>query len=412
MEPIGAPLRHRRVLPYVLVGAGFTLLGGGIAGYFRLPAYAKQTAEARALEQGVELHAEAADVGFGWVRLRGVTFSPVGVTGVRGTSDRVTVELNGLTPTRVTTRSAALEIEGPVSAVVGQLDAWSKRFPAAARPPLAADGIALAWREAAGATPWLDVADASAQTDAGAGTFYAPKSTLFGVSAGELALTWAAGRNDVLVGLGNRDPNQAPLRLEATSGTPLKGRLHIARTPLPSLGALLGVAINEPDVSAEATLGLTLSPGAPLDLIEGHADVALHGYVPPHPRELQGIVYGKTTKLGTNFRVAADRRSAALTNTTLQAGGLSLRGAGSIERHDPGARAKLDMRGQVPCGALARSAVTANLGDNLLGDIVGGLAGATLRGALTVNVHIEADTKDLDRARVTPVVSGDCGLGF
>ena len=66
MEPIGAPLRRRRrVLPYVLVGAGFTLLGGGIAGYFRLPAYAKQTAEARALEQGVELHAEAADVGFG-----------------------------------------------------------------------------------------------------------------------------------------------------------------------------------------------------------------------------------------------------------------------------------------------------------------------------------------------------------
>jgi hypothetical protein len=138
----------------------------------------------------------------------------------------------------------------------------------------------------------------------------------------------------------------------------------------------------------------------------------LHGYLPPRPRELQGIVYGKTTKLGTAFRVADDRRSAALSDATLLAGALALRGGGLVERRAAGARLKLDLSGQVPCAALARSAVGANLGNNLLGDLVGGLAGAALRGSLTINAHVEADTSDLDRARVSPVVSGTCGLGL
>jgi hypothetical protein len=262
MAPVGARPR-RRALPYLAAGAGFALLGGVVAAYVRLPGYARRTAEARALECGVVLRAEGADVGLGWVRLRGVTFAPAGVAGVRGASERVTVDLAGFTtPSRVTARSATVEVEGPVGALAGQLDAWSKRFPAAGRPPVAADGIALRWREA-GEAPWLDLAGGAVEAGPEGGTFRARASSLFGVPAGEASFGWAAGRDEVVAGFGHPDPERAPLRLEAVPGTPLKGRVRVAPTPLPALGALLGVAVNEPDVSAEALVALTLSPGAP-----------------------------------------------------------------------------------------------------------------------------------------------------
>lgn len=409
MAPFDAPPRRRRALAYVLVGLLFLLLGGGVTAYLRLPALAKRLAEERALERGVALHVGSVDLGWGWARLRDVTFSPVGVEGVRGRAERVTVDLARLEPTRVSTRGPSLELEGPLARLSAELDAWSKRFPAASRPPVAADGIALAWRPAPGEAPWLEAAGASAEAAPSAGSFYAPNATLFGVAAGELSVAWQAGRDDLVAGLGHRDPARAPLRLEATPGPPLRGRLRVAPTPLPSLGALLAMRIDEPAVSAEATVDLTLTPGPQRDAVEGKADVTLHGYVPPRPRELQGIVYGTSTQLASAFRLSDDRRSVALTDTTLKAGALALRGGGAAERYEGGAKAKLDLAGRVPCAALARSAATANLG-NLLGDLVGDLVGATVQGSLAVNARVEIDTNDLDRARVTPSVSGNCAL--
>jgi ADP-dependent NAD(P)H-hydrate dehydratase / NAD(P)H-hydrate epimerase len=414
MAPLGLPpprRRRRRALTYVLVGLVFLLLGGGVAAYLRLPAIAKGMAEERALEQGVVLHVESVDLGWGWARLRDVTFSPVGVAGVRGRAERVTVDLNRLDPTRVTTRSAVVELEGPLARLSTDLDAWSKRYPSASRPPVAADGVSVTWRDAPGEAPWLEAAGAVAQGEPAGGQLYAPAARLFGVPAGELSLAWWASRDDIVAGLGHRDPGQAPLRIEARPGSPLHARLLVAPTPLPSLGALLGMRIDEPGISAQATLDLTLTPGPQHDAIEGKADLNLNGYVPPRPRELQGIVYGKSTQLSTAFRLSDDRRSVTFADTALKAGALALRGAGSAERYEGGAKAKFDLAGRVPCTALARSAATANLG-NVLGDLFGDLADATVQGSLSVNAHIEIDTKDLDRARISPVVGGSCGLKF
>lgn len=409
--PPPPPPKRRRTFTYVLVTFIFLLLGAGIAGYLRLPAFAKRLAEERALERGVVLNVGAVDIAWGWVRLRDVTFSPVGIAGVKGRSDRVTVDLDRLDPTRISARSATLELEGPLARLSAEIDAWSKRYPASTRPPIAADGITLSWRQSPGEAPWLEATNAQVQADANAGSFYAPSSKLLGVSAGELSASWAAGRDDLAAGLGGRDPNHAPMRLEVRPGSPLRGRLQVVPTPLPKLGNLLSMRINEPDVSAEAAIDLTLTPGPERDTIEGKAELTLHGYIPPRPRELQGIVYGKSTQFGTTFRLSDDRRSVALTDTTLKAGALALRGGGSAERYEGGAKAKLDLAGRVPCTALARSAATANLGD-LLGNLFGDVADATVQGSLGVNARVEIDTKDLDRARVTPTVTGNCALKF
>ncbi|MCU0684475.1 MAG: hypothetical protein MUF34_19900 [Polyangiaceae bacterium] len=310
MTPYDAPPpRRRRVLTFVLVGLGCTLLGAGVVGYLRLPGLVKAYAEEKALERGVALHVDDVDLSFDWVRLRGVTFSPLGVAGVKGRADRVTVDLKGLEPTRVTTRSASVELEGSLGHLAAELDAWSKRYPAAARPPVAADGVTLAWRQTPGESPWLEATNASAQADPNGGSFYAPTATLFGVSAGELSLGWWAGRDDLLAGLGHRDPNNAPLRLEVRPGPPLQARLRVVSTPLPSLGALLGMRINEPGISAEATADLVLTPGPERDTIAGHTELTLHGYVPPRPRELQGARHRLRQLDPVHHGVPALRRS-------------------------------------------------------------------------------------------------------
>src|SRR5262249_5015554 len=108
------------------------------------------------------------------------------------------------------------------------------------------------------------------------------------------------------------------------------------------------------------------------------ADVAmkLDGYTPPHPRELDGIVFGTTTSLRAKLTLES-LANLALGAVAVETGALKLVGSGHY-RWGLGALA-LDLDGAIPCSALAASSASAHFGP-LAAGLLGNLARSALRG--------------------------------
>ena len=47
-----------------------------------------------------------------------------------------------------------------------------------------------------------------------------------------------------------------------------------------------------------------------------------------------------------------------------------------------------------------------------LGDLFGDVAGSAVKGSVQVNVSVDADSRDLRAAKITPKVGVGCGLKF
>jgi hypothetical protein len=122
----------------------------------------------------------------------------------------------------------------------------------------------------------------------------------------------------------------------------------------------------------------------------GHARLDLEGYVPPHPVELDGFVFGNVTT-----------------------GKFVLKGGGNLTRQGDATRIRLDMNGALPCDALASAAAESRLA-RLLGRAAGRKAGiAALRvvgGSVTVRVQVDASTKNLPDAKLERSIGIGCGL--
>ncbi len=144
-------------------------------------------------------------------------------------------------------------------------------------------------------------------------------------------------------------------------------------------------------------------------MIEGTASFTLTGWVPPHPRELGGIVFGDRTSFATKLSVSEDHRKVTLSETALSAGALKLKGGGTVERRDTYALSALDLKGSLACADVARSAVASSWGD-LAGQLAGGVARLAVDGSVGIKVHVEADTRDLKAAKLTHEVGVGCGL--
>ena len=93
----------------------------------------------------------------------------------------------------------------------------------------------------------------------------------------------------------------------------------------------------------------------------------------------------------------------------MTAGALRLKGGGTIERRDAYALTALDFKGSLSCSDVARSAVASSWGD-LAGLLAGDVARVAMEGSVGIKVHVEADTRDLQAAKLTHEVGIGCGL--
>ncbi|WP_437751147.1 hypothetical protein [Sorangium sp. So ce1389] len=385
-------------------------------------------AEARA--RGVALEPGVVDLGLGAVRLRDARFSLLGVRGLSGTVARATIELRGLSPARIAVDGVDLTLVG-TDALEG-LPAWvAQHGPRAAALPLTTSRVRLGLRDRDGGPEVLALADGSLQRRAAAsGQGAAPrppgapqpeagvlKQARVLVAGKEIARTdvaWSIGAASISLGFGGEDVAAAPLRAELRPRPSPSASIALAPVPLTAVGALLGVDVGAAKMIVSGTLDLRLAEGADRTALsqaplEGPIALTVKGFTLPHPKELDGLLFGDTTTLKADARISGDRQRVALGGVEVAAGALKLTGTGTIERDGADASIGMDLSGSIPCSLLAGSAAMSHL-TGAVGLLARDLMSRTLAGSVAVRARVDARASRLTAARVTPSAILRCKL--
>lgn len=159
-------------------------------------------------------------------------------------------------------------------------------------------------------------------------------------------------------------------------------------------------------VVLDATQAPNTSPPAG---VSGRADFTLKNYVPPHPAELDGFVFGNATDFGATFTLEPEKSRVRLEQALVKAGNFVLEGAGELRLEGTRGRLILLLRGQLPCNLLAGAAAETRLG-RALGRLTGKAAREVLSGSVGIRVAVDADPTDLPHARALKTISPGCGL--
>jgi len=382
-------------------------------------------AEARA--RGFELELEDFSLSPERVVLVRATVRPLGVRGLVARLDEVTLEVSGLgwsalwggakdvTLTGVAVDGADVHVLGSAPALALELSRWSDHYPAAYDLPARASHVVLAWRAAAERAPWLLVTGGEVARQAHGGTFEAATASVLDKRVGPVGSSWSKQDGRILLGFGEPDPETAPVRLELLLDVPEPvARVELRQTPLDTLTGALGITLPLADsarerIEVDARGEILLPPSLAPTPVRGHLEVNLLGFVPPHPPELQGIVSGDRTTFTTRFEVSADQTTVQLTDAKVAAGAFVLEGDGVVRRAEDHALVHLRFAEALPCVKLAGAAADTRLGKHWA-SLTKHLLQKYMQGSVTVQVRVDADTRDLGAAKVIQSIGVGCGL--
>jgi hypothetical protein len=270
--------------------------------------------------------------------------------------------------------------------------------------------------EAAGETPWLELHGGMLTRTVAGAAFSAQSSKLSGFELGKVGAGFTKTGGDISIGFGDQSAQAAPLRLDASVDAQGAGRLRFALTPtkIGLIGKGLGILLPLPEVLVGAESELELPPGAlGGGTITGKLKSTLKGFVPPHPPELDGFVFGDVTTFDTELSVDPARTRVTLTNSHVKAGRFELSGGGNVVRQGLDALVDLDFKGVLPCDALAGAAAESRLG-KLLGRASASqgkrTALAIVRGDVGVEVAVKTNLRGLENAKLVQKIGIGCGL--
>ncbi len=270
--------------------------------------------------------------------------------------------------------------------------------------------MSATWRPAVGAEPWLELSGGTLTPGKSGATFHANAAKALGFDVGKVGAAFTANDATVALGFGEDDVSNAPVRISVAHALPQPtADIELSPVDLAKLAGPFGVKLPIKDVVASGKAHLVFERADEPKPITGTLSAKLQGFIPPHPRELDGFVFGDSTTLQSAFTVAPDRKNVTLSETTVAAGAFKLAGSGSIERQDDHARIRMNLTGNLPCDALAGAAAETHLG-SVLGKIAGAVAKQTLKGSVGVTVKLDADTRDLENAKLERIIGVGCGL--
>jgi hypothetical protein len=364
--------------------------------------------EARA--RGIELGFDELEVSLGHLSIENARFRLIGVRGLAGTAQRIDITVTNFEPTGLHLEQLHLELLGSVPSFALEFSEWTKNYPEAYVLPLSANPVSLRWRTDTADDPWLVAAGGKVGRNENGGSFQATTALLAGVPLGSVQSSWSSKQSRVSLGFGEVDPKKAPITVEVDHGAPRpSATITLNPTRAEKLADPLGVELPVKDVSVSALVKLEFEPTRAFDPVVGDMQITLDGYVPPHPPELNGFVFGKQTRFSSKFEVSQDRTRVELSDTRVKAGAFELKGNGEAQRYPDHARVRLELKGNLACVALANAAADSHLGQTLA-SLAKRIVKKTIQGGVAVTVKIDADTRKLGEARVLKLIGIGCGL--
>ncbi len=398
----------------VLAAALLAVLGAAAALLVVLPRYVEAKVLSTAEAQGVTLEPSNISFGWGWVRITQAKVSLDKVRSVAMQVGRIDVRLERMTPQSIELSNVDSLITGSISNVGLELSEWTKAHPSAYFLPLSAKNVHARFVEPAGTPPWLEVSDGELSRTASGGVFAAQRCRFMGVDLGTVGAGFTREASSIALGFGEADLARAPFRVEVSPNlaTPLA---KFTLTPIAAerLAKPLGIALPIAGVVVSSVTTLAFPTGALAGSLTGSTIVTLKGYVPPHPFELDGFIFGDTTTFDTKFAMPAIRDRIVLSEAHLKAGSFELHQDGLLTRAPDHSQATLTLSGQVPCNALAAAEA-----ESRLSKIVGSQLAANSRvfalqmvnGSLSVGLKVNADTRNLAAAHLERSIGVACGL--
>jgi hypothetical protein len=403
---VDRPSSRRR---WILAVVGLWLAGA--AGVYFLHGWVLEEIVAQAGRRGIALGNCRLDLGVTRIGLDGCSFAirPDGsvfsavLAGVAmsGRVERLELELDGLSPTRLRVKGASATLAGQprLRELVGS-------SPSLSAPELSVDveRSAVSWHADSSAPAALLLSDLSFDAD---DRRLASRFEIVRRAHGQLAL----GPEGVEVTLG--DPIQPEVRLIArvlAKAQRVEVSLDLRRVPLRTLeGPWLQMTDTLRPIELEGRVFGTVPLGLSMDVPSGDLHLTLHGLQFPVPRELDGLVYQTPPKLSGKLALSRSFGRVSMTDLSFIAGELAMHGSAELAVEAPGLRVEARANGPLSCRAIAESAATAHA-DSALARLAGTFALRALSGSVEVAAVIEGHTSDLEHARVFTTVGVGCGL--
>jgi hypothetical protein len=368
-----------------------------------LPTIARRLVTREARARGVELDFESISVRPGRVLLDGVRLSLFSVHGASARASRLEIDLDGLTPRRIGLEALDVTLVG--LDVLDELPRWMNEHPADL--PLRALDTHVAWSERDGAPRAIDIAQASLETARESLRLRGDGALLWGREA--IPLEARMDPSGLRVGLGRGGLDEAPIRVTiTTTAGSVTAHASIGRCPARALEEVfqLELPFGSATILGDATL--SIAKAAPAAPIEGAVSFDLVGFVPPHPTELDGIVFGDRTHVGASLHIGSDRTHVDVPELTIAAGALKMSGrAGADLQGERRLEARLD--GSIACRLLASSVLKARLG-RLAADLAGAAFGPSLEGVVLVHVEVQGGLERLGSVHVDKNATLRCRL--
>lgn len=393
----------------------FALFVLGVLGIIALvailvPRFVEDEVVAQAEARGIALVPGDISFGWGWLQIADAKLSLIGVRGLNATVGIVDVELDRMVPLRFTANQVKLEATGDPVALAQALGAWYTAHEKSFVEPVFVKPLTFNLRRDGKAEPTLSIAGAELKFEKERASARAASVKLAGRELGACSIAGGKGAAHVAVTLGQSSLENPLVTLDLQDAP--KRALHLGLSPLAlgRLGALFGKEMPLPEVQLSGSVEANFPPNTtPPAGVNGRADFTLKGYVPPHPAELDGFVFGDTTAFGARFTLELERARVRLDEAIVKAGSFVLEGAGELRVESERSRLILVLTGQLPCNALAGAAAETRLG-RALGRVTGKAAREILSGGVGIRVAIDADPADPARARVLKTISPGCGL--
>ena len=305
-------------------------------------------------------------------------------------------------------------ITGSITNVGLELSEWTKAHPGAYSLPLSAKNVHASFVEPSGTPPWLEVSDGQLSHTASGGLFAAQYCRFLGLDLGKVGAGFAREASAIALGFGEADLGRAPFRVEVSPNlaTPT-ATFTMSPMSAERLAKPLGIALPMAGVLVSSVTTLAFPTGALAGSLTGSTSVTLKGYVPPHPLELDGFIFGDTTTFDSKFAIPAIRDRIVLSEARLKAGRFERHGDGLLTRAPDHSQATLTLSGQLPCSALAATEAESRLSKTIGSQLAANfrvLALQLVNGSISVGLKVSADTRNLAAARIDRSIGVGCGL--